>query len=90
LYSIPKTRYEFDPETGEKVLVEVEDDLLMTTRSEDFNVVWNKVLENLWNVESYLDIVDECYNLGKTDPFFMTLYNKLTSKDDPIDEVTKT
>lgn len=62
----------------------------MTTRSEDFNVVWNKVLENLWNVESYLDIVDECYNLGKTDPFFMTLYNKLTSKDDPIDEVTKT
>ena len=90
LYSIPKTRYEFDPETGEKVLVEVEDDLLMTARSEDFNVVWNKVLENLWNVESYLDIVDECYNLGKTDPFFMTLYNKLTSKDDPIDEVTKT
>lgn len=89
-YSIPKTKYEFDPETGNKYLVEEEDDLLMTTRSEDFNVVWNKILENLWNVESYLDLVDKCYNLGKADPFFMTVYNKLTSKDDPIDEVTQT
>ncbi|QOR57259.1 nuclear pore complex protein-like protein [uncultured phage cr6_1] len=89
-YSIPKTKYLFDPETGNKYLVEEEDDLLMTTRSEDFNVVWNKILENLWNVESYLDLVDKCYNLGKVDPFFMTVYNKLTSKDDPIDEVTLT
>lgn len=89
-YSIPKTKYEFDPETGNKYLVEEEDDLLMTTISEDFNVVWNKILENLWNVESYLDLVDKCYNLGKVDPFFMTVYNKLTSKDDPIDEVTQT
>lgn len=89
-YSIPKTKYEFDPETGNKYLVEEEDDLLMTTRSEDFNVVWNKILENLWNVESYLDLVDKCYNLGKVDPFFMTVYNKLTSKDGPIDEVTQT
>lgn len=89
-YSIPKTKYEFDPETDNKYLVEEEDDLLMTTRSEDFNVVWNKILENLWNVESYLDLVDKCYNLGKVDPFFMTVYNKLTSKDDPIDEVTQT
>lgn len=89
-YSIPKTKYEFDPETGNKYLVEEEDDLLMTTRSEDFNVVWNKILENLWNVESYLDLVDKCYNLGKVDPFFMTVYNKLTSKDDPINEVTQT
>lgn len=89
-YSIPKTKYEFDPETGNKYLVKEEDDLLMTTRSEDFNVVWNKILENLWNVESYLDLVDKCYNLGKVDPFFMTVYNKLTSKDDPIDEVTQT
>lgn len=89
-YSIPKTKYEFDPETGNKYLVEEEDDLLMTTRSEDFNAVWNKILENLWNVESYLDLVDKCYNLGKVDPFFMTVYNKLTSKDDPIDEVTQT
>lgn len=89
-YSIPKTKYEFDPETGNKYLVEEEDDLLMTTRSEDFNIVWNKILENLWNVESYLDLVDKCYNLGKVDPFFMTVYNKLTSKDDPIDEVTQT
>lgn len=89
-YSIPKTKYEFDPETGNKYLVEEQDDLLMTTRSEDFNVVWNKILENLWNVESYLDLVDKCYNLGKVDPFFMTVYNKLTSKDDPIDEVTQT
>lgn len=89
-YSIPKTKYEFDPETGNKYLVEEEDDLLMTTRSEDFNVVWNKILENLWNVESYLDLVDKCYNLGKVDPLFMTVYNKLTSKDDPIDEVTQT
>lgn len=89
-YSITKTKYEFDPETGNKYLVEEEDDLLMTTRSEDFNVVWNKILENLWNVESYLDLVDKCYNLGKVDPFFMTVYNKLTSKDDPIDEVTQT
>lgn len=89
-YSIPKTKYQFDPETGNKYLVEEEDDLLMTTRSEDFNVVWNKLLENLWNVESYLDLVDKCYNLGKVDPFFMTVYNKLTSKDDPIDEVTQT
>lgn len=89
-YSIPKTKYQFDPETGNKYLVKEEDDLLMTTRSEDFNVVWNKILENLWNVESYLDLVDKCYNLGKVDPFFMTVYNKLTSKDDPIDEVTQT
>lgn len=89
-YSIPKTKYEFDPKTGNKYLVEEEDDLLMTTRSEDFNIVWNKILENLWNVESYLDLVDKCYNLGKVDPFFMTVYNKLTSKDDPIDEVTQT
>lgn len=97
-YSIPKSAYIYeqftDPETGKqsyvKQLVHIEDELLHTTVSEDFNVTWNKVLDNLWNVDSYIDLVDKCYLLGKTDPFFQSLYNKLTSTIDPLDEVTKT
>ena len=82
-YSIPKNTYAFT-ETG-KILEPVLDSVFGMQVSEDFDVVWNKILENLWDVDSYADLIDTCLSLS-ADPFFRTLYDKLTSTVEPVDE----
>lgn len=59
-YSIPKLTAVFNEETGQKEYREVLDPLLGVPLTEDFDIVYNKVLENLWNVESYQELVNRC------------------------------
>ena len=93
-YSIPKYEYQFsrDEETGvvSKELVPVYEDMFMLPVTENFNDVWNKIMENLWDIDNFQEIVDRCATLGETDPFFKSLYDILTSEENPIDDNTKT
>ena len=73
-YSIPKLTAVFNEETGQKEYREVLDPLLGVPLTEDFDIVYNKVLENLWNVESYQELVNRCQQYAKFDNFFEALY----------------
>lgn len=93
-YSIPKYEYRFtrDEETGivSKELVPVYDDIFMLPVTENFNDVWNKIMENLWDIDNYQEIIDRSASLGETDPFFKSLYDILTSEENPLEDNTKT
>lgn len=93
-YSIPKYEYQFveDEETGviTKELFPVHDDMFQLPVTEDFNFVWNQIMENLWDIDKYQDIIDRSANLGNTIPFFKSLYDILTSEEAPISDNTKT
>lgn len=93
-YSIPKYEYQFarDEETGivSKELVPVYDDIFMLPVTENFNDVWNKIMENLWDIDNYQEIIDRSASLGETDPFFKSLYDILTSEENPLEDNTKT
>ena len=93
-YSIPKYEYQFvkDEETGvvTKELIPVQDDMFQLPVTEDFNFVWNQVMENLWDIDKYQDIVDRSAELGNTVPFFKSLYDILASEEAPISDNTKT
>ena len=92
-YSIPKYKYEFvQDENGvvTKQLTPVVDDMFQLPVTEDFNYVWNQIMENLWDIDSYQDIVDRSAKLSNTTPFFKALYDILTSEEAPLSENTKT
>lgn len=93
-YSVPKYQYNYtkDEETGAiiKTLEPVLDDMFGMPVSWEFNVAWNKIMESLWDIDTYQDIVDRCAELGNTDEFFAALYDMLTSKEYPLDDNTKT
>lgn len=93
-YSIPKYEYQFikDEDTGivTKELVPVQDDMFQLPVTEDFNFVWNQIMENLWDIDKYQDIIDRSASLGNTIPFFKALYDILTSEEAPISDNTKT
>jgi len=92
-YSIPKTEYKFvEDETGNvvKVIDEIKDPIFGLPVTESFDIVWNKVMENLWDVETYDDIVERSQRLGETDPFFKILHDQLVSVENPISINTQT
>lgn len=93
-YSVPKYQYNYtkDEETGAiiKTLDPVLDDMFGMPMSWEFNVAWNKIMESLWDIDTYQDIVDRCAEFGNTDEFFAALYDMLTSKEYPLDDNTKT
>jgi hypothetical protein len=93
-YSVPKYEYTFvkNEDTGvvEKQISPVLDDVFGLPVTEPFNEVWNKIMENMWNIDKYEDIVNTAARLSKTDPFFYALHEILTSEETPIDENTKT
>lgn len=43
----------------------------------DFDSSWNTILNNMYDVETYQDIVDKAVELGAREPFFQTLANRL-------------
>ena len=93
-YSVPKYQYNYtkDEETGAiiKTLEPVLDDMFGMPVSWEFNIAWNKIMESLWDIDTYQDIVDRCAEFGNTDEFFAALYDMLTSKEYPLDDNTKT
>lgn len=93
-YSIPKTEYKFikDEESGvvSKVIEEVKDPIFGLPVTESFDIVWNKVMENLWDIEHYDDIISRSEILGNTDPFFKVLHSQLTSAENNISVNTQT
>lgn len=93
-YSVPKYEYTFvkNEDTGvvEKQISPVLDDVFGLPVTEPFNEVWNKIMENMWNIDKYEDIVNTAARLAETDPFFYALHEILTSEETPIDENTKT
>lgn len=91
-YSIPKEEYVFKiDENGNEVrsLEPVRDEIFGMETTVPFDVVWNKVMDNLWSVETWDDIIDRSLELAKTDPFFQSLYNSITGENTP-DENTQT
>lgn len=47
-------------------------------------------MENLWDIDSYQDIIDTTARLAETDPTFYALNEMFTSEENPIDDNTKT
>ena len=92
-YSVPKYEYVFNKdEQGvvTKELTPVMDNIFGLPVTESFNDVWNKIMENLWDIDSYEDIVNESARLGETDATFYSIHEMLTSEENPIDDNTKT
>lgn len=93
-YSVPKYQYVFvkDENTGivTKEITPVTDDIFGLPVSEEFNVVWNKLMENLWDIDTYQDIIDNSARLAETDPTFYAVHEMLTSEENPLDDNTKT
>ena len=83
-YSIPKMEY-----NENKELVPVTDPIFGLNMTEPFEVSWNKIMENLWDIERWEDLESRCLRLGNSDPFFRSLYNYL-SRDNKPDENTCT
>lgn len=91
-YSIPKEEYVYNvDENGNEVreLQPVKDNIFGMGTTVPFDVVWNKIMDNLWSVETWEDIIGMSQELAKTDPFFQSLYNSLTGDNTP-DENTQT
>ena len=83
-YSIPKMEYDRNKE-----LVPVVDPIFGLNMTESFDVSWNKIMENLWDIERWEDLESRCLRLGNADPFFKSLYNYLSGANKP-DENTCT
>lgn len=83
-YSIPKVEFNKDKEP-----VPVVDSIFGLNMTESFDVTWNKVMENLWDIEKWEDLESRCLRFGKADPFFLSLYNYISGSNKP-DENTCT
>ena len=88
-YSIPQSRFILD-EDGNKQLVTVKDDIFGLDVAQSFDVTWNKILENLWNVNNWDDLIARVRDLAKADPFFAKLREYIDDPDFPLPENTVT
>ena len=81
-----------DEQTGvvTREIAPVLDEIFGIPTTESFNIVWNKIMENLWDIDSYQDIIDTTARLAETDPTFYALNEMFTSEENPIDDNTKT
>lgn len=89
-FSIPDSRYEYvrDEETG-KVVREVTyntDPMFGLQQPVPFSIAWNKILENLWDIDSIDEMIERCATLGETDPLFKHIHERLTDQIDPLPE----
>ena len=90
-YSIPQSTYVKEKdENGNtiKKLSLVYDPIFQEPTCVPFNDAWNQVLDNLWNIDSYDDLLDKTQKLAKMKPFFAQLYNRFSDPD--IGEQTQT
>ena len=92
-YSVPQYKWSFVENEDGSITKEAEplfDDIFGFNIAESFNVVWNKVMNNLWNIDNYQDILTEVARLAKTDATFYALNEMLNDPNNPIDDNTKT
>lgn len=92
-YSVPQYEWTFVEHEDGTVTKEAEpqyDDIFGFNIAESFNVVWNKIMDNLWNINTYQDILNEVARLAKTDKTFYALDQMLNDPENPIDDNTKT
>lgn len=92
-YSVPQYEWTFVEHEDGTVTKEAEpqyDDIFGFNIAESFNVVWNKIMNNLWNIDNYNDILREVSRLAKTDKTFYALDQMLNDPNNPIDDNTKT
>lgn len=92
-YSIPEYQFEtVEYEDGKitRIPVTVTDPIFGLNQSVPFSIAWNKVMENLWEIDSFNEMVETCDRLSKVDPFFYALKQRLTDEDNPLSEWEKT
>lgn len=88
-YSIPQSRFTLD-ESGNQVVTTVKDNIFGLDIAQPFDITWNKILENLWESNSWDDLVSKVRNLAKADPFFATLLDRICDPLHPLPENTVT
>ena len=47
-----------------------------------FMIAWRRIVDKLYDVDTYQELISESAKLAKTDPFFASVYNKLTKIKD--------
>lgn len=89
-FSIPDTKWVIvkNEETGEltREVEEVTDPIFGLSQPVPFSIAWNKVLENLWDIDNLDQMISRCATLGQTDSFFLQIHQRLTDKDNPLPE----
>lgn len=92
-YSIPEYRFE-TVEYGDGKIVRiptsVNEPIFGLNQSVPFSIAWNKVMENLWDIDTFDEIVERCDRLSKVDPFFYALKERLTDEQNPLTQWEKT
>lgn len=88
-YSIPQSKMSID-ENGNQYVELLRDPIFGLTKVQPFDITWNKIMENLWNVENWDDLVNEVNRLSASDSFFKVLYNRIANPDNPLPENTVT
>ena len=89
-FSIPDTRWVIvkNEETGEltREVEEITDPIFGLSQPVPFSIAWNKVLENLWDIDNMNQMISRCATLGETDSFFKQIHQRLTDPDNPLPE----
>lgn len=89
-FSIPDTRWIIvkNEETGEltREVEEITDPIFGLSQPVPFSIAWNKVLENLWDIDNIDQMISRCATLGETDSFFKQIHQRLTDPDNPLPE----
>jgi hypothetical protein len=67
----------------QKNLVPVTDSIFNMNMTEPFDVVWNKLLSRLWDVETWDDILRRSREYAKADPFFGAFLQYITGNNAP-------
>ena len=88
-YSMPLEKYQI-ADDGTKQRVKVKDGIFGLTKTVPFNIAWNKILENLWNVDDWDSLINKVRRLSQADPFFGTLLDLIDDPDYPLGETTVT
>lgn len=88
-YSIPRAKFVLD-ENGEQVVTTIKDNIFGLDIVQPFDITWNQILENLWNVNDWDDLVNRVNNLARTIPFFAVLRDRISDPDYPLPENTVT
>lgn len=92
-YSIPEYQFEtVEYEDGKiiRIPTPVTDPIFNLNQSVPFSIAWNKVMENLWDIDTFDEMVERCDRLSAVDPFFYALKERLTDTDNQLTQWEKT
>lgn len=91
-YSLPRYEYKFiEDENGNitRVIEPSLDNIFGFPNTIPFDEVWVRIMEHLWDIDTYDDIITECKRLSEADPIFYSMLQMLTSKENPITDNEK-